>query len=87
MNEFELAQKFKKPVNEIRKNLDYVKKHPFDLMQPSDPRFNDIWGKKQKQQREKIERGKKDSELAAEDMKRFEERKKSIDKVHKKYHF
>lgn len=48
MNEYQLAQKFKKPINEIRKNLDYLKKHPYDLLQPKDPMFKKVWGKKVK---------------------------------------
>ena len=70
----EIAYKNKKSREWVEKNLDYLKKHPYDLLQPSDPRFNDVWGKSQKKQRDRIERSKRNAESEYQERKNFKKK-------------
>lgn len=87
MNEYDLAKLHKKPINFIREQIDYHKKHPYDTLQPSDKNFKDVWGAKLKRNEDKIDLAKRNSEIEYEEKKQFKLRKKGYDKVHKKYHF
>ena len=81
----EVAKKTKTPLNEVRRAAHYAIRHPSDHLQPGDPRFERVWGKEQKKNKERLEKRKKDDEALLKEREEFEKRKKGIDKVHKRF--
>lgn len=59
-----------KPSKE-REAREYLKRHPFDTLQPGDKLFNKVWGNKIKRDGQKMEKSKREAEKASnEDIER-----------------
>lgn len=80
----ELARIHKKPISAIKASLEYAKRHPNDLLQPGDKKFDAIWGEKVKRDAKLKQRG-QDEWKELEEKKAFQQRKTGMDKVHKRF--
>lgn len=81
----ELANRQKVHYSKIVEAQKYLREHPFDHLQPSDPRFQRVWGEKIKLQESRRRKDKENAEGEAREKTLFQNRKKGMDKVHRKY--
>jgi len=60
---------------EAFKNYEHIKRNPDDILQPGDPRFDEVWGNKQRKQKERRDQATRDARLEHEDHQSYEKEK------------
>lgn len=69
--DWEIAKHLKRDVNEVRRAKKYIEQHPHDLMRSDDRNFERVWGKKMRDNEDKLKWGKEDAVTEHREMENY----------------